>query len=119
MLEWVVFGFLYEREHLQQVLMTCGLILVFEEFRSLLVGDGVHGAEVPAILAGTIPLGEIWRVVGQIRASGIATLIVDRDYHKVLAQADRAFGLQKGRVVLQGAADDLQGNARVAAFLGV
>ena len=42
-LEWAFFAFLYEREHLQQVLMTYGLILVFEELRSLIVGDDVHG----------------------------------------------------------------------------
>ena len=40
-LEWAFFSFLYEREHLQQVLMTYGLILVFEELRSLIVGDDV------------------------------------------------------------------------------
>jgi branched-chain amino acid transport system permease protein len=58
-LEWAFFSFLYEREHLQQVLMTYGLILVFEELRSLLVGDEVHGVEVPPFLAGTLPLGEM------------------------------------------------------------
>ncbi len=30
-LEWAFYSYLYEREHLQQVLMTYGLILVFEE----------------------------------------------------------------------------------------
>jgi branched-chain amino acid transport system permease protein len=30
LLEWVFFSFLYERSHLQQVLLTYGLILVFE-----------------------------------------------------------------------------------------
>ena len=58
-LEWAFFSFLYEREHLQQVLMTYGLILVFEELRSLLVGDDVHGVPVPDWLAGTLPLGEL------------------------------------------------------------
>jgi branched-chain amino acid transport system permease protein len=58
-LEWAFFSFLYEREHLQQVLMTYGLILVFEEMRSLLVGDDVHGVEVPSFLAGSLPLGEL------------------------------------------------------------
>jgi branched-chain amino acid transport system permease protein len=58
-LEWAFFSFLYEREHLQQVLMTYGLILVFEELRSLLVGDDVHGVAPPEILAGTLPLGEM------------------------------------------------------------
>ena len=57
-LEWVFFSYLYEREHLQQVLMTYGLILVFEECRSLLLGDDVHGVDVPPLLAGTLPLGE-------------------------------------------------------------
>nr|WP_319563709.1 branched-chain amino acid ABC transporter permease [uncultured Rhodoferax sp.] len=58
-LEWAFFSFLYEREHLQQVLMTYGLILVFEELRSLLVGDEVYGVKVPDILAGTLPLGDL------------------------------------------------------------
>jgi branched-chain amino acid transport system permease protein len=58
-LEWAFFSFLYEREHLQQVLMTYGLILVFEELRSLLVGDDVYGVKLPEVLAGTLPLGDL------------------------------------------------------------
>jgi branched-chain amino acid transport system permease protein len=58
-LEWAFYSYLYEREHLQQVLMTYGLILVFEELRSLLVGDDVHGVQPPEILAGTLPLGDV------------------------------------------------------------
>lgn len=59
LLEWAFFSFLYEREHLQQVLMTYGLILVFEELRSLLVGDDVHGVKPPDFLAGTLPLSDL------------------------------------------------------------
>ncbi|MES2957027.1 MAG: branched-chain amino acid ABC transporter permease [Pseudomonadota bacterium] len=59
LLEWAFFSFLYEREHLQQVLMTYGLILVFEELRSLIVGDDVHGVAPPPLLAGTLPLGDM------------------------------------------------------------
>src|SRR5688500_8154694 len=59
LLEWVFFSFLYRREHLQQVLMTYALILVFEEARSLLVGNDVHGVPVPSWLAGGIQLGEL------------------------------------------------------------
>ncbi|MEO8309877.1 MAG: branched-chain amino acid ABC transporter permease [Caldimonas sp.] len=58
-LEWAFFSFLYRREHLQQVLMTYGLILVFEELRSLLVGDDVHGVKPPDILAGSLQLGDL------------------------------------------------------------
>ena len=45
---------------------------------------------------------EIWRVIGQIRETGISTLIVDRNYRKVLAHTDLAVVLEKGRVVLSG-----------------
>jgi branched-chain amino acid transport system permease protein len=58
-LEWAFYSYLYEREHLQQVLMTYGLILVFEELRSLLVGDDVHGVTVPPLLSGSLPLGDV------------------------------------------------------------
>ena len=58
-LEWAFFSYLYEREHLQQVLMTYGLILVFEELRSMLVGDDVHGVTVPDWLNGALTLNEV------------------------------------------------------------
>jgi branched-chain amino acid transport system permease protein len=59
LLEWAFFSFLYQRDHLQQVLMTYGLILVFEELRSLLVGNDVHGVQAPSWLAGGFRLGEL------------------------------------------------------------
>jgi branched-chain amino acid transport system permease protein len=55
-LEWALFSRLYERDHLEQVLLSYGLILVFEELRSLIVGNDVHGVAVPALLASSIPL---------------------------------------------------------------
>jgi len=64
-------------------------------------------------------VGEIWKVIGEIRASGIATLIVDRDYRKVLARADRTVVLQKGQVVLHGASADVARSEALAGYLGV
>lgn len=64
-------------------------------------------------------VAEIWRVIAQIRKDGIATLIVDRDYRKVLAQSDRALVLQKGQVVMAGASHVLTERTELAAFLGV
>ncbi|GIK24440.1 MAG: branched-chain amino acid ABC transporter permease [Betaproteobacteria bacterium] len=57
-LEWLLIRRLYERDHLFQVLLTYGLILVFEEMRSILWGDDVHGVPVPALLNASIPLTE-------------------------------------------------------------
>ena len=55
-LETTIISRLYKRDHLYQVLLTFGLILVFEELRSILFGDEVHGVAVPAILNYSIPL---------------------------------------------------------------
>ena len=58
---------------------------------------------------GLAPLivSEIWRVISEIRKTGIATLIVDRNVRAVLAHTERAVVLEKGQVVLQGESDVL------------
>ncbi len=75
-LEWLVMRFLYQRDHLYQVLLTYGLILIFEEARSLLWGDDVHGVQVPALLDFSIPLTDtlsyqVWRLF----MSGICVVV--------------------------------------------
>ena len=79
----------------------------------LIILDEATEGLAPLIVA------EIWRVIAQIRNSGMATLIVDRDYRKLMAQADRALVLQKGQVVLTGSADDVRQSGQLAQYLGV
>ncbi len=55
-LEWLLFRHFYRRDHLDQVLLTFGLIYVFEELRSILWGDDVHGVPVPELLQFSIPM---------------------------------------------------------------
>ena len=55
-LEWLLFRHFYHRDHLDQVLLTFGLIYMFEELRSIVWGDEVHGVAIPALLDGSIPL---------------------------------------------------------------
>jgi branched-chain amino acid transport system permease protein len=57
-LERFLFRYFYERDHLDQVLLTFGLIYIFEELRSLLWGDDVHGVQVPEMLSGAVQLTE-------------------------------------------------------------
>ena len=56
LLEITLISRLYKRDHLYQVLLTFGLILIFEELRSILFGDDVHGVTVPALLDYSIRL---------------------------------------------------------------
>jgi len=95
----------------EQQMLSIGRALMTHP--DLVILDEATEGLAPLIVA------EIWRVIGQIRASGIATLIVDRDYRKVLTQSDRALVLQKGQVVLAGDALALRDSAELAGYLGV
>jgi branched-chain amino acid transport system permease protein len=55
-LERLLFRHFYQRDHLDQVLLTFGLIYIFEESRSILWGDDVHGVTIPDLLAASVPL---------------------------------------------------------------
>ena len=50
LLEKLLFRHFYHRSHLDQVLLTFGLIYIFEELRSMLWGDDVHNVAVPSTL---------------------------------------------------------------------
>lgn len=55
-LEVGLFRHFYAREHLDQVLLTFALILLFEELRSFLVGNDFHSVPVPALLDFSVPI---------------------------------------------------------------
>lgn len=58
-LEHILVRRLYGRDHLAQVLMSFGLILVVDETRHLVFGKDVHSVAPPAILTGSVPLTDI------------------------------------------------------------
>lgn len=95
----------------EQQMLSIGRVLMTHP--DVIILDEATEGLAPLIVA------EIWRVIGQIRAAGIATLIVDRDYRRVAAQADRLVVLQKGQVVLTGDAAPLADSDALAACLGV
>jgi len=95
----------------EQQMLSIGRALMTHP--DLIILDEATEGLAPLIVA------EIWRVIGDIRTSGIATLIVDRDYRKVLAHSDSAMVLQKGQVVMQGSAADVAANPLLASYLGV
>jgi len=59
MVERLMIRFLYTRDHLYQVLLTYGLILVFNELQSVIFGNDVHGVPVPEMFQYSIPLTEV------------------------------------------------------------
>ena len=95
----------------EQQMLSIGRALMTHP--ELLILDEATEGLAPLIVA------EIWRVIGEIRSAGIATLIVDRDYRRLLARCDHALVLQKGQAVLAGRADEVAASAALAGFLGV
>jgi branched-chain amino acid transport system ATP-binding protein len=80
----------------------------------LIVLDEATEGLAPLIVA------EIWRIVGVIRASGIASLVVDRNFRSVLAHTDRCVVLQKGHLVLDAGSAELAGDeGQLHQLLGV
>lgn len=55
-LERFLFRFFYHRDHLDQVLLTFALILLFEETRSLIVGNDFHSVAVPDLFNFSVPI---------------------------------------------------------------
>jgi branched-chain amino acid transport system ATP-binding protein len=95
----------------EQQMLSIGRALMTQP--DLIILDEATEGLAPLIVA------EIWRVIQAIRADGIATLIVDRDYKMVLSQSERAVVLQKGQVVLSGLSSDLLGSDQLSQYLGV
>ncbi len=95
----------------EQQMLSIGRALMTHP--DLIILDEATEGLAPLIVA------DIWRVIDEIKASGLAVLIVDRDWHKVLSRSNRALVLQKGLVVLQGDANDLLHNPDLPNYLGV
>jgi len=95
----------------EQQMLSIGRALMTHP--ALIILDEATEGLAPQIVA------EIWRVIDQIRANGIATLIVDRDYRKVLAHSNHALVLQKGEAVMSGPAAEVAGSAALAGYLGL
>lgn len=71
---------------------------------------------------GLAPLivAEIWQIIRRVRATGIATVVVDKNFRSVLQSSDRAVVMVKGQVALESPAAALRDDpARLNRYLGV
>ena len=84
----------------EQQMLTIGRALMTNP--DLLILDEATEGLAPLIAR------EIWRIIGEIRGRGIATLIVDKNYAAVSSIANRNVILVKGRVVFEGGSATLK-----------
>ena len=96
----------------EQQMLTIGRALMTNP--DLLILDEATEGLAPLIAE------EIWRIVGAIRATGISTVVIDKNYRAVTALADRCVVLVKGEVVFDdSSAALLAAPALLHAALGV
>ena len=96
------------------------------EQQMLAMGRALMGApkllmlDEPSLGLAPIIVADIFRTIGELRAGGVSVLLVEQNAQAALQIADRAYVMELGEFVLEGAAKDIAGNARVAAsYLGL
>jgi branched-chain amino acid transport system ATP-binding protein len=96
----------------EQQMLTIGRALMTNP--DLLILDEATEGLAPLIVR------EIWRVIREIRDSGIATVIVDKNHAAVTSITDRSMIVVKGQVVFDGASDEVRNNPEfIQKHLGV
>lgn len=85
-------------------LMACPRLIILDE---------------PSLGLAPIVVKEMFEIIQSINREGITILLVEQNVQQSLKLADRAYVLENGRVVLEGAGSDLLNDERVrAAYLG-
>ena len=86
----------------EQQMLTIGRALMTNP--DLLILDEATEGLAPLIAK------EIWRIVGEIRTSGIATILVDKNHAALTNIADRAVIMVKGELVFDDTSESLKRN---------
>src|SRR5919109_3672553 len=86
----------------EQQMLTIGRALVTNP--TLLILDEATEGLAPLIAR------EIWRIIRMVRETGIAAILVDKNYAAVSAITDRNVILVKGRIVFEGSGSQLRAN---------
>jgi branched-chain amino acid transport system ATP-binding protein len=95
------------------------------EQQMLAMGRALMGAprllmlDEPSLGLAPIIVADIFRTIGELRASGASVLLVEQNAQAALQIADRAYVMELGEFILNGPAKDIAANQRVAAsYLG-
>ena len=95
------------------------------EQQMLAMGRALMGApkllmlDEPSLGLAPIIVADIFRTIGELRTAGVSVLLVEQNAQAALAIADRAYVMELGEFVLNGAAKQIASDQRVAAsYLG-
>lgn len=87
--------------------------------RALMSKPKIILMDEPSMGLSPLFVGEVFKIIDEIRASGTTVLLVEQNAKKALEIADRAYVLETGRIALSGDAKELMNNDSVKkAYLG-
>ena len=88
--------------------------------RALVARPTVMLMDEPSMGLAPKVVDEVFRVIGEIRASGTTVVLVEQNARRALRAADHGYVLQSGAVVHSGAAVELLADERIVeAYLGI
>ena len=87
--------------------------------RSIMASPKLLLLDEPSMGLAPLVVKEIFRTIREIKKSGTTILLVEQNAHMALANADRAYVIETGKIVIEGTASDLRANPEVQqAYLG-
>jgi branched-chain amino acid transport system ATP-binding protein len=88
--------------------------------RALMARPKLLMLDEPSLGLAPLVVREVFHVIGELRAAGVAILLVEQNARAALQVADYGYVLETGEMVLEGSADELAANPRVAeTYLGL
>lgn len=88
--------------------------------RALIAKPKLLMLDEPSLGLAPLIVQEVFRLVGELRGTGIGILLVEQNARKALQVADRAYVMQNGRITRQGIASDLATDPEIVnAYLGI
>lgn len=87
--------------------------------RALMSNPKIILMDEPSMGLSPLFVGEVFKIIEEIKASGTTVLLVEQNAKKALEIADRAYVLETGTISLSGDAKELMNNDSVKkAYLG-
>ena len=88
--------------------------------RALMARPKLLMLDEPSLGLAPLIVREIFRVLGDLRRTGVSILLVEQNARAALQLADYGYVLEMGEIAMEGSSDELASNSRVVeSYLGL